>query len=180
MTCVVGIARDGQVILGGDSASVDEPAGVVNIISNPKVFKMGGFLFGFAESFRLGDVIRYSFTPPPRERQSVDVYMRTKFVTILRSSLSRQGTLVKPRESEEVMPGCLLVGYAGRLFYIGEDFQVSEPEHGFEAIGSGAPAAYGALWATRHRKPEVSVQVALEAASRFTLYVREPFKVVSA
>src|SRR5690242_15173484 len=82
MTCIVGlVAADGRVHLGGDSAGI---AGYdLTVRKDPKVFRVGEFAVGFTSSFRMGQLLRFAFTPPPIEGD-LDAYMVTTFVNALR------------------------------------------------------------------------------------------------
>ena len=62
MTAIVAIRQDNTVYMGGDSAGV---AGLkITIRKDPKVFINGNFLMGFTTSFRMGQLLQYSFKPP--------------------------------------------------------------------------------------------------------------------
>jgi hypothetical protein len=182
MTAIVGLVHDGQVYVGGDSAGV---AGLdLMVRSDPKVFTLpGGYVVGFTSSFRMGQVIRYAFTPPPGALVAKDLhgFMCTKVIDGLREALKLAGWATKDQERESA--GTLLVGVAGRLFRIESDYQVGEAADGYDAVGCGAQVAMGALFASRPDlhitpwTPPERVVMALEAAERFSAGVRGPFTV---
>lgn len=175
MTCIVGIAHEGRVVIGGDSAGVS--GWDLTIRADAKVWAEDGWAYGFTTSFRMGQVLRYRFEPPKREGP-IERYLVTDWVDHLRSTLTHAGWL--QTKDGRADGGTFLVGHEGRLFTIEDDFQVAEAVDGFAAVGCGAQAALGALWATRNwRNPRRRAITALEAAERHNMGVRGPFKVVT-
>lgn len=177
MTCIVGlVAEDGTVWMGGDSAGVAGWDLVVR--ADQKVFTCDRFAFGFTTSFRMGQLLRYALTIPERHADE-DLYgwLTTTFVDAVRECLSAGG-FSKKKDGVET-GGTFLVGYAGRLFTVEDNFQVGESVHGFTAVGCGESFALGYLW-DREGKPEALVRGALEAAEQFSAAVRGPFHIVKA
>lgn len=172
MTAIAGFCENGKVWIGGDSAGVS--GWDLSVRADQKVFRNGEFLFGFTSSFRMGQLLRYSFNPPvQKERQDVCAYMVTDFVNALRDCLKSGG--YARRESETESAGTFLVGYRGRLFQIGSDYQVGEARDGYDACGCGAAISLGALFALKGKSPRERISVALEAAERHSAGVRGPF-----
>ncbi|MEU4422862.1 hypothetical protein AB0F81_19715 [Actinoplanes sp. NPDC024001] len=172
MTAIVGLARRGSVFIGGDSAGVSGMN--LSVRADSKVFHNGGYLFGFTTSFRMGQLIRYSLTPPAPEGD-LDRFMATAFVDALRDCLKSGGWARK--EDEQELGGTFLVGVRGRLFAVHDDYQVASAADGYAAVGCGDQAALGALYATGRTglKPAARIRVALGAAERFSAGVRGPF-----
>jgi ATP-dependent protease HslVU (ClpYQ) peptidase subunit len=72
-----------------------------------------------------------------------------------------------------------LVGLRGRLFHLYGTGQVSEEILDYDACGSGAQVARGALFAQQSTMPaRERVKGALEAAERFCSGVRSPFTIL--
>jgi ATP-dependent protease HslVU (ClpYQ) peptidase subunit len=177
MTCIAGLVQNGNVYIGGDSAGLDGYD--LTIRADEKVFSIGPFIMGFAGSFRIGQLLRYSFTPPPPTRKDLPRYMATKFVNAVRQCLKDGGVARREHEVEEI-DGGFLVGVYGRLFFIDPDYQVGESEHPYMAIGCGAQIANGAMFAqAKTMTPKSRVLQALAASERFSAGVRSPFRVVS-
>jgi ATP-dependent protease HslVU (ClpYQ) peptidase subunit len=178
MTCIVGLLDDGDIYIGGDSAGVGGYA--LHVRADQKVFRNGPFLMGFTTSFRMGQLLRYKLTPPEHpyiagtgKRMDTYKYMVTHFVDAVRQCLKDGGYASKDKEVEE--GGTFLVGYDGRLFEIESDYQVAEQAVEFHAVGCGDQIALGSLYSSRGRPPKERVVMALEAAERFSPYVRGPF-----
>ena len=175
MTCIIGlVSKDGCVFLGGDSAGI---AGLnVTVRKDPKVFKVGNFVFGFTSSFRMGQLLQYSFTPPDHDpRVNVDKYIRTEWLNSVRKCFESGGYMRKNSEQEE--GGCFLVGYQGRLYFIDSDFQIAESLDDYYSVGCGAEFAMGAMHALKNTElaPEEKIKVALHCAAHHSAGVRPPF-----
>jgi ATP-dependent protease HslVU (ClpYQ) peptidase subunit len=177
MTCIAGIvAKDGSVIIGGDSAGV---AGLdMSVRKDAKVFRCDGFLYGFTTSFRMGQILRYSFKPPDHDpRVDTDTYLRTEWIDAVRKALEAGG-FAKKSNGEET-GGMFLLGYRGRLFQVESDYQIGEDVAPYAAVGCGYAFAKGAMFATQHSDlAEIArVRLALECAESHSAGVRGPFVV---
>ncbi len=182
MTCIVGFAHDGNVWLGGDRAGVS--GGTVLACAEPKVFRRGPFIMGYTSSFRMGQLLQYSLEVPPMAADDqVGRYMRTVFIDAVRNLFSAGGYREKKDEREK--GGAFLVGFAGRLWQVDDDFQVTRFGDSYAAVGSGADYALGAL-AGFHALPGILfltphqvLLAALSAAAHHNAYVRGPFDVIA-
>ncbi|TAL42992.1 MAG: hypothetical protein EPN91_07260 [Salinibacterium sp.] len=176
MTAIAGIVHKGTVYIGGDSAGVDSGLSLV-VRADAKVFVNGPMVLGFTSSFRMGQLLRYAFTPPPcPKRADVHRYMVTDFIDAVRKTLKKGGYAKIENKVEE--GGTFLVGFRGRLFEINGDFQVGEGVDPYGAVGIGRDLVLGALFASEGRAPEERIHTALAAAERFGAAVRAPFTVV--
>lgn len=171
MTCIVGLVDNGNVYIGGDSAGV---AGLdITIRGDEKVFNNGPFIMGFTTSFRMGQLLRYKFTPPKQNTSQDDMtYMVTDFID------AAQKCFVENGFGSKSIGGTFLVGYNGKLYSIDSDFQVGIPTMGYDACGCGAPLALGSIYSTVGKSPEERIKLALEAAATFNAGVAAPFLLV--
>jgi ATP-dependent protease HslVU (ClpYQ) peptidase subunit len=176
MTAIVGLAQNGSVYIGGDSAGVNGMSLAVR--ADTKVFRKGRYLFGFTTSFRMGQLIRYSLEPP-KPKGDLEDFMATKFINALRECLKTGGWARKDNDREE--GGTFLVGVRGQLFAVYEDYQVGRAADGFAAVGCGDEIALGAMYATAGTGlgPRRRIKLALRAAERFSAGVRGPFVCMS-
>jgi ATP-dependent protease HslVU (ClpYQ) peptidase subunit len=177
MTCIVGIIEKNKVYIGGDSAGV--PGYDITVRKDTKVFKIDNFVFGCTSSFRMIQLIMFSFKPPKRlGDEDIFKYICTSFINELRLVLSKGG-YTKINNNEET-GGIFLVGYCGRLFKIEEDFQVSESVDYYNACGCGESYAKGALFMMDSKmKVKDKIIKALETATYFSVGVRPPFIIES-
>jgi ATP-dependent protease HslVU (ClpYQ) peptidase subunit len=179
MTAIVGLVHDGRVYIGGDSAGV---SGLdITLRRDPKVFVNGPLVIGYTSSFRMGQLLRYQVEVPQRHGD-VDVFqwMVTGVVEAMRSAFKNGGYARKENEQEQ--GGFFLVGYQGRLFEVGSDYQVGEPRDGYEAIGCGEDYAKGSLHSTQTSglPPKDRLLMALRAAEHHSAGVVGPFVVEEA
>lgn len=177
MTCIVGLVDNKKVYIGGDSAGV---AGYSLIVRNDdKVFKNGEFIMGFTSSFRMGQLLRYYFSPPPCNTWDVEKYMVTDFVDAVRRCLKEGGFAHISNNEEE--GGVFLVGFKERLFKIEGDYQVAWNTVPFDAVGCGDHLALGAMHILNklEKTPEEKITAALQVAETYSAGVRGPFKIVS-
>ena len=174
MTCIVGLVSKGQVFIGGDSAATDRALAQV-VRTDRKVFRNGDFVMGFTSSYRMGQLLAFNFNPPkPRVGTEIMAYMVTDFIDAARACM-KAGGYAQIKEAREE-GGTFLVGYAGRLFLISDDFQVGESAHGYDACGCGDSVALGSLRSTREwTDPQERLREALEAAATFNAGVKGPF-----
>lgn len=177
MTCIAGFIEDGKAWIGGDSAGV---AGLDLIVrADEKVFRNDVYVMGFTTSFRMGQLLRYAFTPPaPPEVGCLERFMVTTFIDALRQCLIEGGFASKHSGQEE--GGTFIVGYRDRLWTIDEDYQVGRSLDGIVAVGCGKQIALGALYATQgfSIQPKNRLSLALSTAERYSGGVRAPFTIL--
>jgi ATP-dependent protease HslVU (ClpYQ) peptidase subunit len=175
VTCIVGVQQDGRVVIGGDSAGV---AGwSITVRADTKVFRNGEFIMGFTDSFRMGQLLRYSLVPPVPQDWDLDRFMATEFIAVVRDCL-RDGGFAR-NESGNESGGLFLVGIRGHLYRIDSDYQIGRSVDEYYAVGSGDEYACGSLHSTRGLDPEHRVRMALEAASHHSTGVCAPFHIIS-
>jgi len=172
MTCIVALMAQNRVYMGGDSAGVSYYD--VTTRAEPKVFTKGPFLFGVAGSFRVLNLLHHKFIPPPIHTVDLYEYMVTDFVDSLRETLKGAGVAHKDDEVESMGDAVFLLGLGGRLFSIGNDYQVGIPNDGYDAIGAGESYALGSLFSSKGSARK-RILLALEAAEKFSGAVRSPF-----
>lgn len=179
MTAIVGLVHEGSVWIGGDSAGTYAQSYGQQIRADVKVFTRERYAFGFTTSFRMGQLLRYSMRVPEKPpSRDLEEFMATDFIDAVRDCLKQGGFARKDNEVER--GGGFLVGYLGRLFMIGGDYQVGENVVPYNAVGSGEDIALGALHATQGLRlnPRARIRSALEAAATWNAAVRPPFKIV--
>ena len=179
MTCIVAIAQNGTVYMGSDHAASDDKTGWIISRKEPKCFKVGQYAIAFTDSFRMGQILQYSWTPPKytptKTNSGLDKFLRTKFVDSVKLAFKEHG-FGDIGGTDEDTGGIFIVGLEGRIFTIDEDFHVGENIVNYMAEGSGGAIALGALHATKNQKnPRLRLKAALEAAAEFNMSVAPPF-----
>lgn len=180
MTCIVGVAHGGIVVLGADGLTNDGHVGTVN--APPKLFRLGEMLVGVAGDIRVAQLLAYVFEPPahPPDEDAMR-YLIGRFVPAARARLNTGG--VKVDAGEGRANWCALIGYRGHLYGIYDDFQIEEAVVGFNAVGCGYQAALGSLHTTEYMvslTPYSRVHRALSATARVDIHVGEPFAIEEA
>lgn len=167
MTCIVGVEYGGKVWIGADSSGVSNDH--INIRADRKVFVNNGYIFGFAGSFRIGQILRYNFKPPVYTKdKDIEEFMVVDFIRDLK--------IVLEEHNKDHMKPYFLTGYMGNLFTIHEDFQVARNTYPYSAIGSGLEPAMGSLFSTYELNIPIDekIRLALHSAQQFCSSVREP------
>lgn len=179
MTCIVGLTDNGKVYLGGDTLGVGGYSKTVR--SDGKVFLNGEFLMGFTSSYRMGQLLRYSFKPPTRSKDVEDdmEYLVAHFIPALIDAYRKGQYLMK--KDDAAVGGTFLMGYRGILYQIESDFQVGISVLQYDAVGCGADLALGAMHVLKdmNMDPEEKIKTALQAATVHSAGVGGNFEVLS-
>lgn len=174
MTCIAGIEQKGVVYIGGDSAGTASNF-TQRVRKDKKVFIKDNFLIGFCGSFRIGQLLRHTLKVPKQPTGMNDVdYLVNNYVAAVKACFAADN-----KKWEEAFEGSFMVGYNGHLYVVHGDYQVAQPEIGFDAVGSGEDMAIGALHASKNIKnAEKRIFMALEASSINNAAVRPPFTIM--
>jgi hypothetical protein len=186
MTCIVALINENKVLLGGDAAASDDKSGLIFQRTDPKVFKVGQYGIGFIDSFRMGQIIQYYWTPPVYKPtagyRNLDKFIKTKFVESIKDAFKEYGYGNFGSGTEEGDQGGIFivtVQGSGRIFTMDSDFHVAECDVPYMAEGAGQELALGSLFSTALVKtPRKRVRMALEAAAKFNMAVRPPFTII--
>lgn len=162
--------------IGGDSAGSN--AWMIQSRKDSKIFRLGPFLFGYAGSFRMGQLLRWSIAIPVQDsRVSDGHYMCTTFIDAVRKCL-KDGGFAKCTDGEET-GGTFLVGYKGALYAVEEDYQVGSTLDNYSAVGIGYMTALGSLYTSKGQSPRQRIRTALLASEHVNNGVRRPFRIMS-
>lgn len=170
MTCIVGLEHGGKVWMGADSAGTNSHMNQI-IRSDKKIFVRNDMLFGFCGSFRMGQLLQHKLEIPPNKSKND--------VTYLVNDLMQSVKVCMTEANVKLENVYFLLGYHGKLYTIQGDLQVGQPEHGFDAAGSGGDIATGAMHVSSHIKnPKQRIINALQASALGNAAVRPPFHVL--
>lgn len=182
MTCIAGFVEGGRTWIGGDAAGTYSSNGAL-IGTQEKVFWNNNYLFGCSGSFRMMQILHYSFEPPhvPAACANLDRFMATRWIDALRAAFKRAGYTSYDNGQEEGGTQ-FLVAYRGRLYCVEQDFNITRTLDNLYAIGLGGPYAAGALYAlqprARHVAPQLRLEQALMIAETCNASVRGPFTIM--
>ena len=182
MTCVVGVKSKSGVLLAADS-QFSEP-NMARMSTDAKTYSLSELVaIAYCGSGRLGQILMYhmrELDDPPVTMDAHEWAVRY-FVDHLRGALDQAGHLHMHRGVETLGWSAFLLAVRGRLFSVWEDFDVLEHALPFDALGSGAEVAMGAmssLVGRAHRakqmpdaKAEEVASAGIAAATEHTSYV---------
>ncbi len=177
MTCIVAIRNSHGVIMGSDSCGGGGHR--ANVVKTPKVSKVGEYLIGYTSSFRMGQILHYTMSPKTHnQKDDLFGHLVNVLVPEVRNAL-RSGGFMKMKNGEET-GGEFLMAHGTRLLCVQSDFSVLEYEDDFLATGCGEDWAMGALYTLRDSPLTAKARLtkALEAATKYSSYVRAPFHFV--
>ncbi len=184
MTCIAAVvAPNGTVVMGGDSASVDDNLRI-DVGRETKVWQAGPLMFGACGSFRVAQTLRWHLTiPTPEPSDPPLAYLTGPLAQAMREALTMQGALSTWQEdsTETLTDSGLLIGYAGHVYEMYEDFGVHENVGDYAAVGCGRRWAEGVFFATQELdiKPKKRVRLALDAAEAHSAGVVGPMTILS-
>lgn len=178
-TCIVGVAEDDAVYMGGDAATTSY-GWTRNYGGPPKVWHKDGFLFGGTGRVRTIQLARFQFSPPAvHEGQDPLEYLTTNFVKSL-FSVAERGKRIRNDEGRYSLDANFLIGFRGRLYSITGCGSVCQSHKPYAAEGSGYMLALGSLHSTESldMDPASRVVLALEAAGEYDMQVAPPYTVL--
>lgn len=172
MTCIVAKVEGGVVHMAGDKLGSN--GYTKGITERPKIFKNGDFVFGCTTSFRMGQLIEFTWKQPEKlNSQTEDFYIYKVVVDSIKLMMKNDGFATDKEGGE------FLFGYNGRLFKMQTDFAIFEVKS-YDACGCGEDEALAVMFTLDkiNFKPslemleqkdisavEYSLQLAINAAS---------------
>lgn len=182
MTCCVALRikhKNNKIslVIGSDSASCEDNEVMSTV--DPKAFTIGEYTMAFAGSFRVGQVLKYHFKPPepPKNNEEMNRFMVTGFVSHLTDAMKKGGLWHKD-DGLKLDDAEFIVSVRGRVFFVGTDLTILEMQDNMVSIGIGKEYALGSLYTSKGLSPEDRVETALEAAAKFSPWVRPPFTII--
>lgn len=178
MTCIVGLAHEGKVYLGADSAALD--GWKIQQTAWSKIVRRGPFLFAGTGSFRGIQALKHFLKIRAQEPEETDEhYLVVGLSEAIRLCFKEHGISTVESNAEKHMNFAALLGFHGNLYTIegGEQFQVIHLTCPYDANGSGQWFALGSLYSTEGLPPVDRLLKALGAAANFNIGVCGPFEV---
>jgi ATP-dependent protease HslVU (ClpYQ) peptidase subunit len=169
MTCIVGITNGYSIYIGGERAASDG-IGMISM-ATPKVHERNGWVYGYAGSIGIGQLL--DLTPLPILAEDDDVFfvLRTTVVEELKDIISKYSEEQAERDT------AWLIGTRGRLFEVNHtDWSVVEVYE--STIGSGGPYAFGSIYTSIDKTIEERISLALQAAITYSPHCQGPWDIV--
>ncbi len=171
MTTIIGIRHEGGVLMAADrqvSGWYEQ-----NTLRHAKMFERNNMLIGVCGTLRVAQLIQYHMTLRA-------MYENETPMSFLTGAFS--DALSEVTEKYKVADGANyggLLALKGELYTFDYTKTVCQAVHGYEADGSGASIARGALAATEViRDLDVRAQRVMEIAARHDLYTSAPFDIM--
>jgi len=179
MTCIIGLVSGNRVYIGGDSVGASDYD--YQLRADEKVFRNGNMVFGFTDSFRMGQLLRYSLEIPKQTGRDDFTYLCTTFMdAVIDVLVSKYYATLK---DNKVRGGNFLLGYRRKLYRVASDFQVEKVISNFNAIGCGSSYALGAMEVLHNQKqrmsPSKKIIKCLRVVEKYSAGVKSPFHVIS-
>jgi len=189
MTLIIGyLDKDNKTTyIGADSGGIKGDTKYIQ--KNPKVFynyHNFNFLIGFASSFRMGQILQYTLTPPdiPKSiliHNDLERYMVNYFIDELRETFNNAGFLQRFEDGDD-KGGHFIIAFKDNLFVIERDFHVSSVYTNYVAIGCAEPEAMGSLSTIERLNPQMhpedKIKLAMSIANKHTTCVYNPYVVL--
>lgn len=134
MTCILAKIQDGKVHMLGDKMGSNGHTKSVYPLIN-KVFKVDDFVIGYTSSFRMGQILQYSWNPPSKmEKDSDDTYLFKHVITSIK--IAFDNNCYGKKDKVEFEGGTFLLGWHGRLFEMQNNLSLLEYDK-TAAVGCG-------------------------------------------
>lgn len=173
MTCIVGVVDDGKVYIGGDRGGSD--GSTIVSLAAPKVYIRDEWIFGFAGSIGIGQIMQIINIPLLQEDDDPFLVLRMDVVDAFKSMMDTQGLTIDENSDTD-----FLIGIRGRLFeFSPADWSVAEVKE--TAIGSGGNFALGSLYTSfvsMDISPIDRIDLALDAAITYSPTCQGPIDIL--
>lgn len=142
MTCIIAKIHENKVHMVGDKEGSNGFI-TTTFTKTPKVFKVDDFLLGYTTSFRMGQILQYSWEPPKKSLDdSDDYYIYKHIVDSIKKCFVDNDFGHKPED--EFQAGNFLIGWKGRLFEMQNNLSLMEHDE-FASVGCGCYHAVAAM-----------------------------------
>jgi ATP-dependent protease HslVU (ClpYQ) peptidase subunit len=191
MTVIAAIKVDNKVYMGCDSMFLDVGSLQVTKRTQSKLIIKDEMVIGLTTNgCRIFQTIQYKLKVPSTskvETKDLLEYFIKKFCSSLYKLLHAENMLLEDPDAKSgepsLSPASCLIGIRGKLFHIGEDFDVAELDMPFFAVGGGGEYAIGALEASTALatdfKPDDHILHALKTSEKYTAGVKRPYQLVN-
>jgi len=161
MTCIIGLEHKGKAYIGADSLGSDGWRKAT--YDTPKLFKKYGMVFGYTTSYRFGQIIQHHMREIITKNNTSYDYLVAHIVPEIRRCLKEHGA-AKIKDSVDFGGNCI-IGLAGKIYELQNDFSIIKPTNGISCVGSGEQVAMGAVLALDKMRPEARIKKALSITS---------------
>lgn len=180
MTCIVAVKDGNCVVMGSDSASIDN-----DYIETGQTKSWSlhlddeEYLIGFAGNFAEGDFIRYSFEWPEKKKwQSIHTWLVKDVQPLLQKKIKER---FEDRKCVDIDWILLFCTKPGKFYILSMCGHVEIGNKNYATIGSARDTVNGVLESLEYEHSTLvsweKVELALTIASKFHASVQGPFKI---
>lgn len=185
MSCAIGYSSNGKVYIGVDSICVSEENLFMLRRKDTKIFTFNKALVAFVGSWRNGQILKYELNDIHFKYKVDDEmkYLVKSYVPDVINTMNKYSCSIDSKDGM-LFNSEILIGWNGKLFIIGSDFQVIEISENFASIGCGDTFATGFLTALEYYSdkkllPEEKIRITLENVEKNYGSVTSPFIIKS-
>ena len=143
MTTILGVQHRNGFTIAADSQTTSNDRAYIHP-NLEKITKSGPLLIAGAGSGRVCDIVQNTWTPPQFTKTDTPYkYMISKLIPSMRKAVEDGGYVAKDGDTFQ-----FLIGVAGQLFEIAEDYTVLSTVDKVYGLGSGGPYALAAYMAS--------------------------------
>lgn len=170
MSVAIGIETDGGAWLAVDSAISED--GICDL-GGGKLIKRGSYAIASVGYARAADVLMHHLdVPGPVSDEHVMSWAVTSLVPALQTLADDHDPWKGKDDADDGWS--LLVAVGGVILSVGGDYAIHRSQRGYQALGTGAAVALGALYATQGEDARIRCVSAVRAAATWCTTVREP------
>lgn len=189
MTVIVAMKANNKIYMGCDSSFVS--SGQITRRTQSKLVIKDELIIGLTSNgCKIIQILKHKLKLASTKKlksEELECYLSTIFCNKLFKALSAENILEDDNDrktSEPSMsPARLLIGIRDRLFEIGEDFDVSEVDTDYHAIGGGDKYALGSLEATINLLPQLGPEdhliFALKTTTKHMPIIGSPYHLIN-
>ena len=156
MTCIVAEVKDGVVHMAGDKCGSNGYTKIM--VDKSKVFINRNFIIGYTTSFRMGQLLEFTWNPPEKlPSQSEENFIYKTVVDSIKAMLKADG-FATDKEG-----GSFLFGYEGKLYEMQDDYAIFKIDK-YSAVGCGEQEAKAVLHTLDHINYECDMEERLSLA----------------
>ncbi len=183
MTVIAAIKQNDIVYLGCDSLFMDSYKITTRV--GKKIIVKGELIFGITTTHtRIYQLLEHSLKLASTKNVKTDDlhgYLVTSFLPKFRKILDVQDLLQDDKEAPSPSP--MLIGVRNKLFELDVDFDISEIDTSYKAIGMGGDYASGSLITSEILQPTLPAEqrllLALQTSGEFSCGVKGPFYIIN-
>lgn len=168
MTCIVGIAHEGVVYIGGDRGISNNET--ILSMSRPKIGVRGDWIYGYSGDLGIGQLLEVIDLPIVEDNDDPYMVIMNELIYTLHERINH---FIKNDEPQAEF----LIGCKGRLFELNtEAWGIAEVQE--TSIGSGSQFSLGSLYSSIDKDPIDRIGLAVGSAITYSPSCQGPMDIL--